>query len=184
VDQKLSEKIYAGAEFFRRDIKVPYYLPSGATLSLREADWDEYLGRGYLYWTPHKWLAFRAEYGYEKFKYADQVNLGAKEVETHSVPLAVNFFHPSGLFAKLQTTYYYQSGVFQRFATGTYESGQDRFWLVDASIGYRLPKRYGILSVGVTNLFDEEFEYFEVDFKNSRIKPARQVFVRITFALP
>ena len=102
------------------------------TLELKEADWNEYLGRAYLYWTPHKWLAFRAEYGYEKFKYADQVNLGAKEVETHSVPLGVNFFHPSGLFARLQTTYYYQSGVFERFATGTFESAQDTFWLVDA----------------------------------------------------
>jgi len=40
------------------------------------------------------------------------------------------------------------------------------------------------LSVGVTNLFDKEFKYFEVDFKNSRIKPDRQVFCRITFALP
>jgi len=94
------------------------------------------------------------------------------------------FFHPSGLFAKLQTTYYYQSGVFQRFATGTFESAQDTFWLVDASIAYRQPKRYCILSAGVTNPFDEKFEYYEVDFKNSRIKPARQVFGRITFTLP
>jgi tetratricopeptide (TPR) repeat protein len=184
VDQKLSQKIYAGVELFRREIEVPYYSISGETPVLREAAWDEYLGRAYLYWTPHKWLAFRAEYGYEKFKYADQVNLGAKEVETHSVPFGFNFFHPSGLFAKAQTTYYHQSGVFQRFAAGTFESAQDTFWLVDAAVGYRFPKRYGILSLGVTNLFDEKFEYFEVDFKNSRIKPGRQVFGRITLALP
>jgi tetratricopeptide (TPR) repeat protein len=182
VDQKLSQKIYAGAEFSRRDLDVPWY--SGIPPVAKMANWNEYLGRAYLYWTPHKWLAFRTEYGYEEFKYTDEVHNGAREVTTHSVPLGVNFFHPSGLFAKLQTTYYYQSGVFQRFATGAFESGQDTFWLVDAAIGYRLPKRYGIFSVGVTNLFDKRFEYFEVDLYNSRIQPARQVFGRITFALP
>ena len=118
VDQKFSQKIYAGAEFFIRDLKVPYYSP--VQHPRQEANWNEYLGRAYLYWTPHKWLAFRAEYGYEKFKYADEVNLGAREVKTHSVPLGVNFFHPSGLFAGLQATYYYQSGVFERFATTSF----------------------------------------------------------------
>jgi len=184
VDQKFSEKIYAGAEFYSRDLEVPYYSFIVTTPVVREANWKEYLGRAYLYWTPHKWLAFRAEYRYEKFKYADEVNLGARKVETHSVPFGVNFFHPSGLFAKLQATYYYQSGVIERLPTITFESAHDTFCLVDAAVGYRLPKRYGILTVGVTNLFDKKFKYFEVDFKNSRIQPARQVFCRITFALP
>jgi outer membrane receptor protein involved in Fe transport len=182
VDQKLSQNIYAGAEFSKRDLEVPYFSGFGPTLELKEADWDEYLGRAYLYWTPHKWLALKAEYGYEKFWFADEANLGAKKVETHSVPLGVNFFHPSGLFAGLQGTYYYQEGNFERFATATFESADDKFWLVDAAIGYRFPKRYGFLTVGVTNLFDKEFEYFEVDLKNSRIKPDRQVFCRVTFA--
>jgi tetratricopeptide (TPR) repeat protein len=181
VDQRFSQKIYAGAEFSSRDLEVPYYY--GATL-VKKANWNEYLGRAYLYWTPHKWLAFRTEYGYEKFKYTDELNPGAREVKTHSVPLGVNFFHPSGLFARLQGTYYYQSGVFQRFATSTFESAHDTFCLVDAAVGYRVPKRYGILSVGVTNLFDKKFKYFEVDIYNSRIQPARQVFCGITFALP
>jgi outer membrane receptor protein involved in Fe transport len=88
------------------------------------------------------------------------------------------------LFGKLQATYYYQSGVFERFATTTFEPGKDTFWLVDVSIGYRIPKRYGLFTVGVTNLFDEKFQYFEVDLKNSRIKPARQIFGRFTFAFP
>jgi len=53
---------------------------------------------------------------------------------------------------------------------------------VDAALGYRFPNRYGFLTVGVTNLFDREFEYFEVDVKNSRIQPDRQIFSRVTFA--
>ena len=182
VDQKFSQNIYAGAEFSSRDLEVPYYSASGATPVLREADWKETLGRAYFNWTPHKWLAFRAEYEYEKFKYTDEVNLGARKVETHSFPLGANFFHPSGLFAGLQTTYYYQKGNFERFSTATFESAHDTFWLVDAALGYRFPNRYGFLTVGVTNLFDREFEYFEVDVKNSRIQPDRQIFSRVTFA--
>ena len=29
---------------------------------------DEYLGRAYLFWTPHRWLALRAEYLFERLK--------------------------------------------------------------------------------------------------------------------
>ena len=32
-------------------------------LGWEKPDWNEHLGRAYLYWTPYKWLAFRAEYG-------------------------------------------------------------------------------------------------------------------------
>jgi len=184
VDQKFSQNIYGGAQFTYRDLEVPYYVGFGPELRIKEADWDEYLGRAYLYWTPHQWLALKAEYGYEKFEYEEQVNVGAREVKTHSFPLGANFFHPSGLFAGLQATYYDQEGEFQRFATVTFESADDKFWLVDAAIGYRLPKRYGFLTVGVTNLFDEDFEYFEVDLKNSRIKPERFFFAKVTLAIP
>ena len=62
--------------------------------------------------------------------------------------------------------------------------GSSEFWLVDATFSYRLPKRYGFLSVGVTNLFDEEFEYFEVDPANVTIQPARSIFARVTLAIP
>ena len=184
VDQKFSEKIYAGAEYAIRDLKVPYYTFLGETSVMDEADWNEHLGRAYFYLTPHKWLAFRMEYAYEKYKYHEVINLGSKEVETNSFPLGVNFFHPSGVFAGVQATYYCQSGDFWRYDSAILESGKDEFWLVDALIGYRLPNRYGILTLGVTNLFDRKFDYFEVDLKGSRIKPARQIFGRITLALP
>jgi tetratricopeptide (TPR) repeat protein len=186
VDQKFAENIYAGAEFFYRDLSVPYFATtSGALITIKDTSWDEYVGRAYLYYTPHEWLALRAEYGYEKFEYADNVNLGAEEVETHSVPLGVNFFHPSGLFAGLKTTYYYQEGTFERFDTVTYKDADNTFWLTDVALGYRLPKRYGFINAGVTNLFDnDDFNYWETDVKNSRIQPDRQVFVKVTLALP
>ena len=51
-------------------------------------------------------------------------------------------------------------------------------------IYYRLPKRYGFVTVGATNLFDEKFNYFEVDVDNPHIQPGRVFFARVTLALP
>ena len=154
-------------------------------LEVKDDDLDEYLGRAYLYYTPHEWLALRAEYGYEKFEYTEQVNPGAQEVKTHRVPLGVNFFHPSGIFAGLKATYYYQDGNFENFETADFNNADNTFWLVDAALGYRLPKRYGVITAGVTNLLDNnDFNYWEVDLKNSRIQPERQAFIKVTLALP
>jgi tetratricopeptide (TPR) repeat protein len=186
VDQKFSQNIYGGVEFDYRNLSVPY-LSTGnrmGTLTYKDITWDEYLGRAYLYWTPHDWLAFRVEYGYEKTKFDEEINLGAQRITTHSVPLGVNFFHPSGLFAGLKATWYYQDGRFEDFDTATFKTEDGTFWLVDTAVGYRLPKRYGIITAGVTNLFDNHIKYWEVDPKNSRIQPDRQAFLKLTVALP
>ena len=182
IDQKFSHDIYVGGEFSKRDLEVP--APVTGAFPDTRVDWEEYLGRAYVYWAPHEWFSLRAEYLYEKFDRDRQFTLGVKKVKTHSFPLGVDFFHPSGLTAGFKTTYYHQEGTFQRFPSGVFFDGEDDFWLVDAAIGYRLPKRYGFITVGVNNLFDEEFKYFETDVNNSRIQPDRFVFFRVTFAIP
>ena len=184
VDQKFFRNIYAGAEFLYRDLSVPFVTGLG-TPRFKDAALDDYLGRAYLYYTPHEWLALRAEYGYEKFDFTERFNFGAREVTTHSVPLGVNFFHPTGIFAGLKATYHYQNGDFEKFETATFENADNTFWLVDAAIGYRLPKRYGLITAGVTNLFDnDDFNYWEVDLRNSRIQPDRQAFIKVTLDFP
>ena len=164
-------------EIWKSRLSIFWVMPS-------KVDWEEYLGRAYLFWTPHDWLAFRAEYQYERFKRDEELTDGLRKLDAHRVPLGINFFHPSGLSASLSGTYVYQDGRFERITTGTIEDGDDDFVLVDAAINYRLPKRYGFLTLGVTNLFDEEFEYFEVDFDNPSIQPDRVIFGKITLALP
>jgi hypothetical protein len=62
--------------------------------------------------------------------------------------------------------------------------GDDDFWLVDAAINYRLPKRYGFITIGASNLLDEDFKYFDSDLNNASIQPDRSAFVRFTLALP
>ena len=151
---------------------------------LAEADWKEKRARAYLFWSPHKFMSLTAEWLWERFD-RERFALGAKDVETNSFPLGVNFFHPIGIYAGLKGTYINQKGSFERqFQAGVFEDGEDNFWLVDAAIGYRLPKRYGLFTIGVTNLFDQEFQYYDTDPENPRIQPTRSVFARLTLAFP
>ena len=60
---------------------------------------------------------------------------------------------------------------------------QDTFWVVDTSIGYRLPKRYGLISVEARNLFDKDFRFQDTDPGNPLILPERLVVVRFTLSL-
>jgi outer membrane receptor for ferric coprogen and ferric-rhodotorulic acid len=86
--------------------------------------------------------------------------------------------------ATLTTTLVNQHGTFARVATGELESGGDQFVVVDGAVSYRLPKRYGFLTVGVRNLFDRTFRYFDTDVANPTLRPTRTIFAQATFALP
>ncbi len=186
VDQKFSQRVYGGAEYSFRDLEVPFFnFINGA---MDSADWHEKLARAYLYWTPHEWLALKAEYQYEKLDRDIKFTFNVKEVKTHRVPLGVNFYHPSGLSVGLQASYYNQDGDFETLEAplGVLTHGEDSFWLVDASVNYRLPKRYGSISVGAKNLFDRDFQYFDTgvgsNIQNPAIQPKRFLYARATLS--
>ncbi len=180
IDQKFTQSIYGGAELTYRNLNVPYIEES-----LQNSNWDEYVTRAYLFWTPQKWLAITTEYLYENIERDEGYADGSKDVETHQVPLGINFFHPSGLGASLKGTYINQDGSFERKDDiGVFNYGADDFFLIDASISYRFPKRYGFLTIGVKNLTDEDFEYFDSDYNNPRFQPDRVFFGKVTLALP
>lgn len=184
VDQKFSQTIYGGVEFSKRDLETPGLVVTATTSEIRRVDEDEYLGRAYLFWTPYPWLAPSVEYQYERFELNEDLNPGFKEVTTHRVPLGLRLFHPSGLSASLKATYFNQDGEFQRRGEDVFEPGEDDFWIVDVAISHRLPKRYGFITVGVTNLFDEDFRHQETDLDNPLIQPDRVFFARVTLSFP
>jgi len=97
--------------------------------------------------------------------------------------LGINFFHPLGISTWLKATYVKQKGKFMTYEPGEEIPGDDQFWVFDTSIGYRLPKRLGLVSVGVRNLFDQHFHYQDMDSKNPTIYPERFIFGRLTLAL-
>jgi hypothetical protein len=186
LDQKVTTRLFAGMEFSKRDLDVLFSDSSDpANPVLREVDWKEYLVRAYLFWTPHEWLAFRLEYLFERFERDDAFTAGVKEVDTHRVPVGISVFHPSGLSASVTATYFNQDGRFgEGFAGPVFRSGDDQFWIVDAAINFRLPQRYGFITIGGTNLSDEKFQYFDTSFDNPLIVPDRAVFAKVTLVWP
>jgi len=183
IDQKFTQSMYGGAEFTYRNLNVPFV--DLITGNLKNSNWDEYLARAYLFWAPHKWLALSAEWLYERLERDEDYGDGTSNADTHSVPLGINFFHPSGLSGSLKGTYKNQEGQFEfKNDIGNFKKSDDDFFLVDAAITYRFPKRYGFFTVGVSNLTDENFEYFDTDRDNPRFQPDRVFFGKVTLALP
>jgi len=184
IDQKFTRDLFGGVEFARKDVTVPFITLTEAGQVVQESARDEYLGRAYLFWAPHPWVALRAEYIFERVKNEMVTGEEPVKLNTHRVPLGINFFHPSGLSASLMATYWNQDGRFQRLATGEIQSGSDNFWTVNTAINYRLPRRWGFITVGATNLFDQEFKFFNTDVRNPTVIPVRTVFARATLAFP
>jgi hypothetical protein len=178
IDQKFSKNFYGGAEYSQRDLEVRPFGTPGI-----EADWDEKLIRAYLFFTPFNWLGLSAEYVYEEFN-REIIFDGAENVETNYALLGIKFFSSYGLSVSLNGTFVDQKGDFQRFLGLGTTPGEDDFWLLDASISYRLPKRYGTITLGAKNLLDEEFQYFDTDRDNPRIIPDTFYFVKLTLAVP
>jgi hypothetical protein len=188
VDQRFLQQLYGGVEFSKRDLDVFGLLPdfeTGAT-QLIERRWEERLGRAYLYWTPHPWLALSTEYQFEGFKRPeDFAGDNITKLNTHRVLLGVGFFHPSGLFAQFKPTYISQDGKFVELLSpfeSTIVSKSDQFWVFDASIGYRLPKRLGIFSITAKNLFNRSFDFQDTDPYNPTIQPKRLILAKLTLA--
>jgi tetratricopeptide (TPR) repeat protein len=149
------------------------------------ADGDEYQAGGYAFYTPHPWVALSGKFTWEKFKNDFSFGETPIRVDTYTVPLAIGFFHPSGVLANLNVAYWDQNGKFRQMNTFTNNrTGDDDWWLVDAAVGYRMPKRYGLITVGVKNLFDKDFNYYNTDLRNPFIQPERLVFGQVTLALP
>ena len=64
-----------------------------------------------------------------------------------------------------------------------YADGSDNFFIVDAAIGYRLAKRKGLVSLGVKNLFDEQFNYQDDSYRESTEEPSRGPYYPDRFIL-
>ena len=157
---------------------------STGTTAIVPTDYKDRRGRAYLYWTPGDRTALSAEYHYERLdRGIEFAPDGIVQVTTHKVPLGIGYFHPLGAIARLKATFHDQNGRFKYGTNPDGEPGSDRFWIFDASIGYRLPERWGILSFEVKNLFDKSFRFQDTDRDNPLIQPERTVYCKVLLAI-
>jgi Flp pilus assembly protein TadD len=164
VDFRFRGGLFAGVEVTRRDLEVPI-LGADDKLS-RFEDWRERLHRAYASWLITPQLSGSIEYVYERRSRELPAGTGAvfpAYVATHYVPAKVTYHHPRGFFAALRASHVSQK---LRFVDpfGAETPGETDFWIADASIGFRLPRRLGSISIDVLNLFDEKFGYQDTDF--------------------
>lgn len=187
VNQKFSKTLFGGIEGSYRKVDLPTTDVLDVANTINNIN-EWYQALAYLNYAPHPWVVLRAHYQYDQ--YANSLpgagQFSNANLYTSRVPLSAGFFHPSGFIANVTVTYWNQTGTFEPLSQplGTRVDGHDTFWLTDAMIGYRMPKRYGLLVVGVKNLFDQQFNYFNTDWRNPIIQPDRLVFFKITMALP
>ncbi len=178
IDQKFSQMFYGGVEYTQRDMDIPYInFDSGA---VETEDATEKVGRAYVFVTAHKNFALRLEYLHEELTTGGAIDLPTS-LETDRFPVGLSYFMANGFGANLTGTYFDQKGDFVRI-NGMPVSASDTFWTLDLALTYRLPKRYGILTVGATNLLDEEFQFFDLDTRNPTIIPTRRIYGRITLS--
>ncbi len=185
VDFKLSADLFAGAEVARRDLVTPPFF-NFVTMALETADWREWTGRAYLYWTPTTRVALGADYLEERFSRDLASQFEFDHVTTRRVPLSASCFLPFGFFGRTKATWFDQDGAFFPLVFMTGEppvQGGSSFWVVDASAGYRLPRRLGIVAVEARNLFNRMFRFQETDPAHPSVLPGRAVVVKVTLSL-
>ena len=174
LDYKLRNDLYTGIELTERDIKIP---TGGSKLKQ-----DESLHRAYLHWTASSGWVLRTEYQYDEFK-AEQTIERLDRLRTQRLLLTMHYYHSSQLFATFGVT-----NIDQKINIPEPSPVTERFWIADVSVGYRLPKRHGSVSLLIKNLFDKNFSYQDDNFRTnesrtSLFQPERIVFVRFSLVL-
>jgi tetratricopeptide (TPR) repeat protein len=176
IDQRFGPLLFAGFELSSRNLKVPQSFTDFVY------DWHEKAHRAYIHWAPSNSLALAAEYSYERFDRPPEFP-GTEQifrVETHRVPLSLNWRPFHNWSARVIPSYVHQSGEFLD-AAQTPLRGKESFWITELSISYQLPRRHGMVSLEVKNLFDENFRFQETNFVSPTMSRGRLILGR--FAL-
>ena len=168
LDVDATRNLSLGVEMTKRDMETPEF---DANFDAFLDDQTEWHHEAYAYWTPADRWSLSARAVFDKFQSSNALNLDLpEEVRTVSYPVGVQYFHPSGFFAGAQVTYVDQD--VDRSSLSTLASGQDDFTVTDLSLGYRLPRRMGIVSLSAQNLFDKDFKYQDDSYREFQDEPS------------
>lgn len=182
IDQQISNTLSCGVEYIKRELDVPYILDL-LIGTAKEVEWDDETVRLYLYASPLNWLTLDFGYQFERYNRESEYtgDEDFAELTTHRFPVGARIFLPSGFFAGVKATYVDQEGIFGSNPFPL-RSDEDTFWVFDANIGYRLPRRFGIITVDGKNIFDESFKFQDTDPSRPTIFPDQQILVKLTLS--
>ena len=92
---------------------------------------------------PLEQLSFSARYEHGRYSSEPVELLGYSDMTTRRLPLEVRYFARGGFTVGARASHVHQEGTFRTPAPSPFEPaalapGEDRFWVVDAFVGYRL----------------------------------------------
>lgn len=183
LDWQAARTFSVGVEATERKFRAPEFDPVSATESVAVFDdREERLDRIYAYWMPAKRWGVSVQAVYDKYTSDGSLDFNhPTEVKTISYPVGVQYFHPSGFFVGMVVTYVDQEVERDNSvilpADSRLAEGDSDFTVADLGVGFRLPKRRGILSVTVQNLFDEDFDYQDDSFREFKDEPATGPYI-------
>ena len=188
VDHALSEHLFVGWETSRRETKRSLVDPLGPPeTQVTITALSERVRKGYLYWTPHDRLGFSAKVEHGRY-ISPPINgtplFNYSDLTIERLPIELRYFAPTGLMLGFRTSHIRDHGTFLANTPmrDVLVPGGDRFWLVDAFVGYRLPNRRGLLSLNADNLLDRRFRFQDVDPEDSSLIPERLISFRFTLS--
>lgn len=190
LDLELSPRVFTGFEVSKRSVRHPI-LQSQLGRETQFIDREEMLAHAYLYWIPTDRLALSAELEYDQYEDDPRdpflVLHRFEGVDTSMVPVELRYFAPGGWFGRIGTTYVSQD-VDPLAGLGVGREHDD-FFVTDLALGYRLPRRSGLISLEVHNVLDETFFFQDDNIRlgrpaaTPRFMPERTVLLKVSLAL-
>jgi len=182
-DHSFSTHTHVGIEAIKRDIKPPIGLVGAGKTVI--PNWTENLERLYLYRIINSKTALTAEYILEKFDHGDDSSkLGVENffnLKTQKLPITLNYFINKHANLDVKATHVDQNGDY--FVIPDKVSVDDKFWIYDLILNYKLHQKVGVLQLSVMNIADKKFTYEDTNPTVSDIYPERLVTLKFKMTL-
>jgi hypothetical protein len=169
IDHKLTNSIFLGYEWSKRNIELPGYLIENKINT--EDRFEENSQRAYFNLVISDGLTIFLDYQYNKTK----TDALMSPLITHKMPFGISWFQSTGFSLHINPIY-----VNQRYDFNNQKGDISNFLTLNATLRYRLPSRYGMLSMGVVNAFDDNFSYTTTDLQDPYLQPDRIFFSNLT----
>lgn len=193
IDQAIGRRAFVGASWLRRDLDVPEGFCENpdefsgcslqqATVVLNREDTEEYTN-AYASWAPLRWLAANLAWDLEdrELESTSVTPTGGFQdrIKTQRLTPELRFFCPAGVFVRVAGTRYNQEvDQTDQFVPNVRTQVDSDFWVADAAVGYRFPKRWGSFVLDGRNLFNKKFVFYERSIQET-VVPARSVVARL-----
>jgi len=177
VNHKVSNDLSVGTELARRRVRLPA-AQVGAT---EDVIFRESWSKTYLYWSPTNTSAISIGLDNETLAAPDtsfNPNSLAKSRRT-VIPVEWRHFGRAGFLSAIRIASIRQRGEFFSNIAGAYVPGSDKGTVVDLSVGYRFPNRFGMFAFELRNALDDKFAFQEINPQNSLVARRRTGLIKV-----